>query len=381
MAARGEHATARERRTIAIRALGRELDSSSPTSAVARLTAQFDSGRFDERPLVVSGDIDGLVSAMMLASVAPTVRVVAVVVSEPQNPGALWLHPDHPRRPKNLLGIDVFSLGFDNIGNHVVLYGPKRLQQRKKLEAFVSWDGEVRRLAGERLFAVPNLWADIAACYEDADTANSSRYKYPLGTAQVLLALLEAAGRAPKFFDRRYLPWLVANCDGGVSSFYKYTENVSLWWSTMAAAVGPGTNSDNLYRLVSDMRPQDFKAAVDSLARELEADKLTRFLTSDWSLERGSAARPSPTIWREAVEWIESLTGWPDPFLGGVHSVHSWDHIPSERGVTHDAVPLDKDHDEDRDPTVIHAGWKAVNANFYMGGPSGSRFNWVGGWD
>ena len=28
----------------------------------------------------------------------------------------------------------------------------------------------------------------------------------------------------------------------------------------------------------------------------------------------------------------------------------------------------------------IRAAFNAVNANFYFGGFSGSRFNWVGGW-
>lgn len=383
MAAKGEHETARQRRLIAIEAMGRELDPSDPASSAGRLRDQFLNGRFHERPMVISGDIDGLASAMMLASVAPTAKVVSVVVSESKNPGAIWIHPDHPTRPDNLLGIDVFSLGFDNIGNHVVLYGPKQLRRREKLGAFQSWDKEVRRVAKEHLFAVPNLWAEIGACYEDAQRPRSARYKYPLGTAQVLLALLEAVGQRPKFFDRRYLPWLIANCDGGVSSFYRYTENVSLWWSTMAAAVGPGTNSDHLYRLVSEMKPQDFKAAVDSLARELQADGLTRFLTNDWNLEQGATKRPSPMIWREAVEWIRSLTGWPDPFLDGVEGISKWTYVASARGVTHDEVSLDKKHDEVRDPAVIRAGWDAVNVNFYMGGrqEGGSRFNWVAGWN
>jgi hypothetical protein len=30
---------------------------------------------------------------------------------------------------------------------------------------------------------------------------------------------------------------------------------------------------------------------------------------------------------------------------------------------------------------LVVGATKALNANFFMGGPSGSRFNWVGGWD
>jgi hypothetical protein len=33
------------------------------------------------------------------------------------------------------------------------------------------------------------------------------------------------------------------------------------------------------------------------------------------------------------------------------------------------------------DAAKIKSASKALNANFYIGGESGSRFNWMGGWE
>lgn len=204
------HGTAQARRRIAIDALGRELDGSNPASAASRLANLVETS---QRPMLVSADIDGLVSASMLASVAKDWEIVAFVAQSQK----LYIHPDFvDERPADIFGIDVFSPRFDNVSNHVALFGSKQIQITEVRTAFTEWDELVVSSGAARLLAVPSIWAGTEASYEGSDRPTSAKYKYPLGTAQVLLALLEAGGHAPRFYDRHFLPWLVANCDGGV---------------------------------------------------------------------------------------------------------------------------------------------------------------------
>ncbi|MGN6472924.1 MAG: hypothetical protein ACTHK4_04635, partial [Mycobacteriales bacterium] len=238
----GIHTTAQERRRIAIDALGYQLDSSEPLSAASRLRSILAG---PSRPMIVSGDIDGVVSASMLASVAPDWEVVAIVCQSSR----IIVHPSvADAMPVDLFGIDLFSTRFDNVSNHVVEFGPRKVQAIEVREAFQAWDENLRAASADRLFAVPAIWAKTTACYDDAYRATSAKYKYPLGTAQILLALLEAAGRPPRFYDRHYLPWLVANCDGGVESYFNHAYTASVWCATMAAAVGAAILTEQLYQ-------------------------------------------------------------------------------------------------------------------------------------
>jgi hypothetical protein len=367
------HATAQSRRQIAIKALGTELDPSEAASSSSRLAQIVGT---QERPMLVSSDIDGLVSASMLASVADGWKIVAFLAQSQR----LYVHPSVAgNRPDNIFGIDVFSTEFDNVSNHVVLYGTKRLTIPLVLTAFQDWDAEVIAASQRRLLAVPAIWAGTEAAYDESDRPNSSKYKYPFGTAQILLALLEAGGNPPRFYDRHFLPWLVANCDGGVSSYTEHAYNAEIWWSTLAGAVGPTSLTEQIYSRVSTMRPHDFIDAVNRLDRERNP-LVPAWLDDKWNLVDASRATIVQTL-----HWIDELTGWGDPVLGGLPGIHNWVEITTPI-VQSGAVYIGgKRASETRaDPTAaaasIRAAYHAANANFYFGGFSGSRFNWVGGW-
>ena len=363
----GVHGTASKRRRIEIECLDRELDILQSTSVASRFRKLIQC----PAKIVTSGDIDGLVSSAMLCSVLPDWKVVAVIFDSQE----IWVAPSVDKRPDDLLGVDVFSLECHNISNHIQFYGSRKLKQPDKLKAFQAWDNAVTREAKTRIFANPNVWAGIEACYEDSDHHKSAKYKYPLGTAQILLALMEIIGLPPKFYDRRYLPWLVANCDGGISTFSNHGYNADVWWPTLAAAVGPGSLSESLYRRVAEMRPQDFRSEVNSLAREFHSAGTHLFLDDKWRL-KGTF----PKVWMQAIEWLIDLTGWHDPLLGGHAFLEAWRRIPVTLGGK---VPLKTVGTTAlQEARAINDAHTALNANFYIGGlgKDGSRFNWVGGW-
>lgn len=368
--------TAADRRLLAIRALDRELSLANPQSCASRLKAMIDAKK--PRALVASADIDGLVSACMLASVAPQWEVVAWVVDSDR----LLLHPSVTAgRPSDLFGVDVFSPTFDNVSNHVVLFGDKNLRATDVRIAFDAWDQLVRNASLSRLMAVPSIWAATQGGYEDAGKPDSSKYKYPFGTAQLMLALLEAAGIGPKFFDRQYLPWLVANCDGGVESFRKYAFNAGVWWPALAGAVGPASHTEQIYQRIQNMRPHDFMDAVNRLDRERRAAVPIQepWLNDDWNLVDSQRS----TLMR-TLSWISSLTGWRDPVRGGIAQMADWEErtIPaSERALVYVGGPNFRETNNAPAAAAakINGASNAVNANFYLGGDSGSRFNWVGG--
>lgn len=359
------HSTAQRRRRIVIDALSREL-STDADSSTTKLAARLDQAR----PLVVSADIDGLVSATMLASVARNFEIVAFLQKS-----ATWLvHPGVADDvPANAIAVDLFSPDHDSISNHVILWGARNIKAAGLRDAFVKWDEHISVMGKNHLQAAPSIWAGTQGGYEAADRPDSARYKYPLGTAQILLAMLEVADRAPKFFDRTYLPWLVANCDGGVSTFSKYADNARVWWPVMAGAVGPGSLTEQLYELVSHARPHDFRDAVHQLERERRSANEPTFLKDDWTL-----SSTGTTSIADALTWLTELTGWRDPVRGGIAGLDKWISLKvSSSGL----VPYSK-------PNSLGAGaaqsigsaHHALNANFYHGGRDGSRFNWVGGW-
>jgi hypothetical protein len=325
--------------------------------------------------MLVSADIDGVVSASMLTSVAPDWQIVAFVSRSQE----LYLHPSvEMERPRDIFGVDVFSPMFDNVSNHVVLYGGRRLKNLTIREAFQEWDQVVLNATEERLLAVPSIWAHTEAGYESADRPTSAKYKYPLGTAQLLLAMLEVSGSPPRFFDRHYLPWLVANCDGGVSSFTEHAYNAGIWWPVLAGAVGPGSVTDYIYRRVDEMRPHDFSRAVDQLDRERGDED--PWLNDKWDMKESNIRGIKRTI-----SWLCELTGWPDPVRDGVQNLDEWIRLPvpsTSRGEVY--LAGDRKAASFADPEnaalLIKGAQGAVNANFYFGGQVGTRFNWVGGW-
>lgn len=369
------HATAPERRRIAIEALGRELDA-SPGSAASRLAGLLG----DERQMIVSADIDGLVSAAMLGSVAPRFKIVAFSVRSTS-----WIvHPNYiTTPPPEPFGVDLFSTRFDNVSNHVVLWGRKNIQVPEVRAAFRRWDDHVMQVAQSRLLAVPSIWAGTEGGYED-HSARSSKYKYPLGSAQILLALLEAGGRAPKFFDRTYLPWLIANCDGGISTYTLYADNARVWWPVLAGAIGPGSLTEQVFRTVDQMRPHDFLDAVHRLDRERQAARKSPWLSDKWNL----VSQGTPTI-KATLQWLVELTGWRDPVYGGIPSLDTWIETPAPAsGAVYfakapsrpSASSVRASDSPTRAAELIDDAAGAFNANFYHGGHTGSRFNWVSGW-
>ncbi|MFC7726164.1 hypothetical protein ACFQW6_13685 [Nocardioides sp. GCM10028917] len=368
------HSTAQARRRIAIEALGREL-SNDPTSASTRLGSMLG----EARPMVVSADIDGLVSATMLGSVAPNFEIAALSVGS-----AAWLvHPSvSSGAPSDMFGVDVFSANHDNVSNHVIKWGDKKAQLLPVREAFARWDLLVDTMSKSKLLAVPALWANTQGGREQAGRPDSSTYKYPFGTAQILLAMLEASGHAPKFFDRTYLPWLVANCDGGVSTYARYAANARVWWPVMAGAIGPGSLTEQIFELVDTSRPHDFLDAVHRLDRERPAS-VPQFLNDKWNLMGGTT--PSLTVLQHTLTWLTDLTGWRDPVRGGIPALDQWVMLPpSASGLVYYTSAGPKGGVAKDDPllaaSLIDGAASALNANFYQGGMTGSRFNWVGSW-
>lgn len=368
------HSTAQARRRIAIEALGREL-STDPSSASMRLSALLGQSR----PMMVSADIDGLVSATMLGSVAPDFEVVALSVGS-----SSWLvHPSvQTAPPLDLFGVDVFSANHDNVSNHVVKWGDKQSKLLPVRQAFQRWDALVDSMGAQRLLAVPALWAGTQGGREEPGRPDSSTYKYPFGTAQILLAMLEVSGNAPKFFDRTYLPWLVANCDGGVATYAKYADNSRVWWPVMAGAVGPGSLTEQIFDLVDRSRPHDFLDAVHRLDRERPSG-VPPFLNDKWNVVGGTA--PTVPTLMNLLTWLTDTTGWRDPVRGGIAGLNQWVSVkPATSGLVYytsvGPSALLAKNDPVAAASLIDAASSALNANFYQGGQTGSRFNWVGGW-
>ena len=366
------YATARERRKLAIKVMSSELDPDLPTSSASKLK-RITEGPF--RPVIISGDVDGVTSAALLGSVTQNCKVIAVVNNKDRE---VYVHPEFAsKRPDNLLGLDVFSPEFDNVSNHIVLFGDKRLSVPSVLQAFKDWDSKVLTAAAnpDRLMAVPGIVGHTQAGYSDADKIDSSKYKYPLGTAQWLLALLEVIGKSPKFYERHYLPLLIANCDGGVTSYRDYGYNVEIWWSTMAAAVGSMSQSETIYSMIRNMRPLDYVNTVHQLQREFQFSGEPMF---DDKLNLRSGRMPGI---KTAFEWIHDISGWNDPVHGSIENMDQWITInvnPDSHGIV--SLKPSEITDPVVDASRIDSASKALNANFYIGGETGSRFNWMGGW-
>jgi hypothetical protein len=84
---------------------------------------------------------------------------------------------------------------------------------------------------------------------------------------------------------------------------------------------------------------------------------------------------------KAAFEWIHDISGWHDPVYGSIGDMDSWVTI-SVNANSHGIVSLKPSEITDPvgDASKIDGASKALNANFYIGGETGSRFNWMGGW-
>lgn len=315
--------TAPARRQNVIAALSTEMDLRRDDSAVSRLRMLLDG---ESRALVVSGDIDGLASSMMLAAVVPW-RVVAIVLKSE----AVLLHPSVPSLHELMharpFGIDIFSPLYDNISNHTVLWGKRTLGNNREAGPLLEqFDNVVLARAQERVFANASLWARIKGGGENPGDPLAATYRYPLGTAQLLLATLEVLGLSPKMFDREYLPWLIANCDGGLETIRKYHYNVPMWWSALAAAVGPASLSESLYQLAANQGPNEFLSVTHRLRSENQP--VADAMDDKWNIR---AAGPDSLA--KVAQWITAISGWPDPFLDGVTRLPDWIRLPLDRAT------------------------------------------------
>ncbi|MBO3089489.1 hypothetical protein [Cellulomonas dongxiuzhuiae] len=372
--------TAGARRARLIESFTREFDVDQPTSTASRFRALLDAR--DTRPLIVSGDIDGMVSASMLARVAPGWRAVALIVKSE----TVLVHPDFAAGPLDLascFGVDVFSSYFPSVSNHVPLWGAKKPGGSALASlAARAHDLEILRRADEIVLANPSLWARIEGSYDAAaERPFAAGYRYPLGTAQIMLALLEVVGKSPRMFDRDYLPWLVANCDGGLQTIRDYPYNVPMWWASMAAAVGPASLSEKLYQLAMNQRPTEFVDVVNRLRAEgYEVEGApARFLDDKWNLRS-----TDPAALAAVSQWITSLSGWPDPFLDGAERLPEWAALPlpnrgalKTTGLPHGASVDERLESFRRE---LRSSLNAVHTNFaYF--DQAQQLNWVGPWD
>lgn len=358
--------TARERRTRIIRALDENLSLAAPGSPAARLKDAIENPA-SPRVIVANVDIDGLVASMMLNSVAGW-EIGALITRSDR----LLLHPDTPAISElidagTLLGVDVFSPLFPNVSNHPVLFGttPRTHSSvREKLAAF-----DERMLARATDLGAINLsaWTGIKATF-GSKHPDGIPYKYPLGTAQSMLAVLEVAGHAPRLYDRQYLPWLIANCDGGLETIRNYPWNVETWWSALAAAVGPHSHSEAIYRLVTTQRPTEF-IDIDRRLRYDEPDR-SAALNSKWNISSSSNADLALV-----TSLISDLSGWPDPFKGGVKSLDSWTEIRPSRNVLSTAGLTMQD------PARVDAhlanALAAIHMNFSVFRERGTALGWM----
>lgn len=313
--------TARARRALIIETLELHL------GAAAAPALQGLAGRLEAPHLVIAGaDIDGILSAMMVGSVAPW-RVAGLVMPN----GSVLLATGYEDLSglldrSDVFGIDVYSTRFPSVSNHPVLFGAKSRTRPDWLRAALAeFDSYVQKQTAQMGSLNLSIWAGIGARLDET-SPRGYPYKYPLGTAQFLLALLELVGRPPRFYDREYLPWLVADCDGGLDSIREYHWNVEMWWSALAAVAGPASLSESIFQLATNQRATQFVDVDLRLRRDYgqRADALN----SDWNLSSETA----PTI-AAAASLIRDISGWPDPFVGGAEGIATWHVATPTRNV------------------------------------------------
>lgn len=357
-------ATARQRREDILRAFSEQL-SAQPTSSASQLRRYLEG---ETRQMIGNLDIDGLCAAAMLASVSDW--RLAVVVDRSTE---VCAHPDFDlaeeagTAEERLFGVDVFSALFPSASNHPVLFGSLPGRPHALRDAYQSHDDFMLNRVKSLGSISPSAWVEIGASL-GSKHPHGLPYKYPLGTTQILLAALEAAGTGVRMFDRQYLPWMIANADGGATSIRAYAWNVELWWSAMAAAAGPASYSEALFQLVTTQRPNQFLDA-DRRLRWDEPDR-SKSLKTSWNLKTTQV-----TDVQAAVELITSWSGWPDPFLGGVGNFSTWNRSRPTTGV----LPL---KGITRMPSAVldahlAAARKALHVNFSVFRERGTCLGWL----
>lgn len=370
MAGVDEHrqATAVARRRNIISSLRREFDLFDDHSSVSRLNSMLST----PANMIVSADIDGLVSSMMLAAVSEW-RIAALVVRS----DTLWFHPAHPDLPTllasdaPLVAVDLHAPLLPSISNHPILWGPKTFNNSALTDLMRAYDRALMERSQSVLAANPSLWAGIAA--GSGTTSHIGvQYKYPFGTTQFLLALLETMNRSPRFFDRDYLPWLVANCDGGLTSIRDYHWNAEMWWSALAAMVGPASISELVYQTAVNQRPNEFADVDRRLRRE---DNRARSLDGKWNLKSGLAFQE---VVRDVVGLVGDLSAWNDPFLDGVSDLGSWNQVVPTSGLVSLTKNLGALTPETLAYNLLHA-LHSVHMNFSTFQERGTALGWVMG--
>lgn len=356
---RQKTAQARRRNIISSLSANFDVRDDSPVSRLGRAIA-------DEAPrtLVVNSDVDGLTAAMMLASVSNW-RIGALVdkYGYRTTPGVALPHQPGETR-EDLFGVDVFSPLFSNVSNHPIFFGPKPGGDARLKSLLTPFDESMRGAAATLGVVNAAAWAGIEAM-GSSESPTGMPYKYPLGTAQLMLAALEGSGNAPKFFDRQYLPWLVANCDGGLETIRIYSWNAEMWWSALAAVVGPASLSEHIFQTAATQRPGQF-LDTDRRLRYEEPNR-SLCLNTKWNL-----ADDRPETISTFVGLVMDWTGWPDPFIGGHDSISGWDRVSPTRATLKKDGLTNKSDDEikrhlDAAKRSIHMGFSSFDGAIRLG--------------
>lgn len=294
----------RSRRRHHLARVGR--DHFGPTGQAGQ--ALLDLAR-DNRYIICNRDIDGLVSSTLLSQ-ATGWKIAAVVWA-----GQAYLHPVFDTLDElvdcGAVGVDIYSPRFPSISNHMQLLGGAGLTSDHTKRAMIEQhDSELRRLAGEReTFAfVPSIWSGSMASVSDDSDVHSRRYRYPLGSAQATLALLESVDRAPKIRDLYYTPYLIAHCDGALETAVTAGYNVLPWFDMLATGAGLGSWTTHIRNSLLAGGPDVFARLVRSLHGE---NSVASALTLDWNLKGAG----KPAVHRSVVEWLIAENAWDDPFL------------------------------------------------------------------
>ncbi|MFW2512224.1 hypothetical protein ACNI3K_00415 [Demequina sp. SO4-13] len=306
-------ATLPARRRLVMATMESVFDLGRADSPVSVLRQMIDSGK--PHSIVANADMDGLLASQMLSAV--TGWKIGALLSKG---GRLLIHPSHGRLDSLLTSgstycVDLFNRKCPGVSNHPLLWRPKpgKGSYKDSLRLFdMSVETSVEQLGSLNLSAAAGIGA-----MQGYESAHGIQYKYPLGTAQLLLAALEIGGHAPRFYDRQILPWLVANADGGLGTIRLYAWNAELWWNGLAAAAGPASMSEAIFRVATEQRPNQ-REEVDRRLR-WEYGDVASVWKADWNL-----AADDTTSIATHVELASTLSGWPDPFQDGVQSLAGW---------------------------------------------------------
>ena len=357
-------ATARARRSAIIAALHAGFDLGESASPASRFRGLVQGA---PRIIIANADIDGVVSAQMLS--ATTGWKLGAIIDRQGN---LRIHPDHGT-PESLLasdrlfGVDVFSPLFPNVSNHPIHFGPNPKGPQAGKQPLYDFDRKMSASLVSTGSINLSAWVQISAM-GGSDRPDGIPYKYPLGSAQVLLALLEVANLSPRMYDRQYLPWLIANCDGGLDTIRTYSWNAEVWWSALAATVGPASLSESIYRLATQQRPNEF---ID-IDRRLRYDEPERSaaLNTKWNISDSK-----PATLATVVDLLLDLSGWPDPILGSASDLPAWSVTqPTARALPISGVTKVKEHVLS---THLSAAASALHVNFSVFRERGTALGWM----